>query len=1189
MFYDFFATKTYFINKIISGSVKAREDHGYTIDSGIGDLTGFFKTDKNSTPTVRLSLGQTCLFKIQTKTSKRALNLKLCTQSESLFYDLKTRNQFDTYLPGAHLNQCTVEKISKNGLQLALPNQLFAFVHVNHIPSGKRAQKLNQTYNIGDKLNGTIIFINPYSKIIYLSLLSHLNDSTKPSKLSQLLSNSGSEGLRLGQVVEDAQVSMHTFKGIYIKFKTNSDEADSSKQVVGFIPKRHLKDSTDQSDDEEEDENDGEVSDKGEKLKKIKRDAKNMELEDIEKLYPLNSKLRARIYDFNLIEDMILLSCRESVLKAEYMSYDELQVGQIVKCKVKGINTKNGGVSVDLGGEFLHGFIPKIHTSDIPLSETLLPKKMKLQSEIKCKIVQLNTAEKRCILTAKKTLIKSKLKLIDSFDDGSIEHGMETYGVVIAIKEFGLLLGFMNDIKGLLPRQEISKSLSKDQNLNELYYLGQLLKCRVKYFNNEKQALKLSLLMDDQENGEKKQNDYVNKFETYESGDLVESVTILQVNEENQYFKVKLPNGNKMGILYKNHLSDLYSINDFLFEYYKRQMKITQNLMIIHDSSQNKDNNNNNKKAGANYYLTMKKTLIDFYSSNGKSLLPKTLFDLSMNKWYPGWIRNVINNGVLVEMPSNLAGYCSKIKINYIEQDLNLDVGQSILFKINKLFENDPKKRFLTSLKTRFDLNPKNLDDQKFMLAYFESYLTSLRLVYDLFDRNKENKPSNKLNTSFTEGLLDKVRANELKVGSVVQCVVKSFNRASGQIECLIMKNLDDLNQIDLNADLNLTGIAYANPDEIHDSAYRQGTKLDAFLLAYDPLTQTFCLSIDKKAQKVYRKNFDDSFQKQTVCKQDQSIKGEILFVGQWFAIVGLKAHALGRLALMPLFKNDFTQLNRYMALHSDTQIKKIDQTDLKIRQKQVLSVSSASLSSLSFNALTDDLSDKLKSETSKNKAIKKEDKRFSYFYVGQSLNVIVKSLEHDYMIVFNDLNRVKRNKKMLLRQLAILNENHKNGDDLTSSTSLKRKRSSQNDEEDDVIVVKKKLVLNGDKNSKKKRNLSESSQTNENEDKDFIEIVTDVKKVKTTPVEAKKTIADDAQFMFPWEVTDFDQFYSIVNKVDESTGENKNDQNEKANAGKKKTKLAQKIDDRIIFEVSEKFSHFDFKLKLKNKKFFYK
>ncbi len=196
----------------------------------------------------------------------------------------------------------------------------------------------------------------------------------------------------------------------------------------------------------------------------------------MEKFYPVNSLLKARIYDFSLIEDILLLSARESIINAKYMMYDELSIGMCVKCIVRSINPLNGGVNVKIS-EFLSGFIPKIHTSDVPLSEALLSRKLKPGTEIKCKIIQLDPKEKRCVLTAKKTLIKTQHPLIDSFDN--LKAGMETYGVIVSIQKYGLLLSFLNDLRGLVPRNQISSSFAAkndpDKDLKELFYIGYLI------------------------------------------------------------------------------------------------------------------------------------------------------------------------------------------------------------------------------------------------------------------------------------------------------------------------------------------------------------------------------------------------------------------------------------------------------------------------------------------------------------------------------------------------------------------------------------------------------------------------------------------------------------------------------------------------------------------------------------------
>ena len=151
------------------------------------------------------------------KQTQRTIQVRLCDSSqESCFHTIEKRHQFDSYLPGAKL-KCAVEKKSKNGYQVTISDKLFAYIHSNHLPIAKRevffgskkksttSDNPNELKN-GEKVVGTIIFVNPYSKVVYLSMLPHLTDSTKAAKTTKLFLDS-EEGLKLGQVVKDAQVT----------------------------------------------------------------------------------------------------------------------------------------------------------------------------------------------------------------------------------------------------------------------------------------------------------------------------------------------------------------------------------------------------------------------------------------------------------------------------------------------------------------------------------------------------------------------------------------------------------------------------------------------------------------------------------------------------------------------------------------------------------------------------------------------------------------------------------------------------------------------------------------------------------------------------------------------------------------------------------------------------------------------
>ena len=290
---------------VMSGAVKSREDHGYTVDLGLASTTAFCRLD---TTTTRLHIGQTRLFRVGAHKGKGKANsasivpLHLCDPaSESVFYDAMettdggARLQFDALLPGARLSGCVVDKVGRNGLQLGVAGlhatQLIAYVHSTHVPSARRslllksvepteddqveadaaaAAKLKSSggasFSSGDRLeSATIVFINPYAKLVYLSLLPHLLDSTKAAKCTTLFTHSDQQQLqpvatktktktsdstsssselpqlKIGAIVSDAQISSHTLKGIYVKFRATTVQANGGKGPLEIKTNKRIK------------------------------------------------------------------------------------------------------------------------------------------------------------------------------------------------------------------------------------------------------------------------------------------------------------------------------------------------------------------------------------------------------------------------------------------------------------------------------------------------------------------------------------------------------------------------------------------------------------------------------------------------------------------------------------------------------------------------------------------------------------------------------------------------------------------------------------------------------------------------------------------------------------------------------------------------------------------------------------
>jgi hypothetical protein len=212
---------------IISGSVKSKEDHGYIVDLGwffslighkiwslkiiysflsglVEDSNCFYKCD---TTVTQLPIGKCCNFKINKIKDKRFVDLSLSPNADSTL--LANKNNFNLYLPGTKLNQLSIEKISRNGVKVRIGSlaNLTAYIHMNHMPN-RFKKVLYKMYKNGDKLSSaaTIVYVNPYSKVLYMSLL-------KYEKIENLID--------VGGIFTDLTVIKHSFKGLYVEFSSS--------------------------------------------------------------------------------------------------------------------------------------------------------------------------------------------------------------------------------------------------------------------------------------------------------------------------------------------------------------------------------------------------------------------------------------------------------------------------------------------------------------------------------------------------------------------------------------------------------------------------------------------------------------------------------------------------------------------------------------------------------------------------------------------------------------------------------------------------------------------------------------------------------------------------------------------------------------------------------------------------------
>lgn len=91
-------------------------------------------------------------------------------------------------------------------------------------------------------------------------------------------------------------------------------------------------------------------------------------------------------------------------------------------------------------------------------------------ADVFLQVLSVDAENKKLYLTRKKALVESSLPLFLSFADA--RPGCVSHGFIVSVKTFGCIVRFYNNVKGLVPLQELSSE--PIVNPAEVFYVGQV-------------------------------------------------------------------------------------------------------------------------------------------------------------------------------------------------------------------------------------------------------------------------------------------------------------------------------------------------------------------------------------------------------------------------------------------------------------------------------------------------------------------------------------------------------------------------------------------------------------------------------------------------------------------------------------------------------------------------------------------
>ncbi|KAG2203792.1 hypothetical protein INT47_012725 [Mucor saturninus] len=487
--------------------VKSVEDHGYIMDLGVKDLTGFLPL-KESTSYIEtynnkkeLTVGQyveTAVTKLNGRTANVTIDRKKLGRAvvEDPF------SRLTSLLPG-QLVHGLVEAVQYNGLSVKIQGLYPVTIDGSHIPANMNIEK---DFKLGQSLTLRLLFtmLNTDEKRIGGTLLPHLLSLDVPSVAKE---KPVTELFPAGSFVEKIKVVRVNNTGVWATL-------DGVDGICGYVHISRLAD---------------------EPITNISGTAGK---------YKIGSTHRARVITYNPVDAVLILTLQPSVLAEKFLRVADIEIGSMVECEVERLIP--AGIIVKVS-KSISGLVPTVHMADVTLTRPEF--KFKPGKKIQCRVFKTDLLKQKVYLTLKKSLLNSEYPIFKDIHE--IKEGDVSHGVIIAIKNNGCIVSYYNGVSAFAPGNEMTET--RIANLGEVFHVGQTVKTTVLNVNADENKMLVSFI-NTKKKAEKKAADQAKKDAKHDviaPGNIVKAV-IKSVKKA--HLVVTLPNDVEGRV----HVSEVY-------------------------------------------------------------------------------------------------------------------------------------------------------------------------------------------------------------------------------------------------------------------------------------------------------------------------------------------------------------------------------------------------------------------------------------------------------------------------------------------------------------------------------------------------------------------------------------------------------------------------------------------------------
>lgn len=403
---------------VLIGQVKSVEDHGYILQFGVPSFTGFLpKMDKGDMQICRGQLLQCVVKSVDKVRAVVYTNTSTDLVSKYVTKDLKGLS-IDLLVPGMMVNGLVHSKL-ENGIMLSFLTYFTGTVDVFHLQNPLPTANWKDDYTQHKKVNARILFIDPSTRAVGLTLNPHLLEHKPPPV-----------HVNTGEIYDKSRIlRIDENFGLFLSIPS------SPEHTAAYV---HLP----------------EVAD--EEVLKLKKKFKE------------GGYVRLRVQGVRHLEGLALGTLKASTFDRPIFTYSDVKPGMLVRAKVIAVEPYG---AIILFGSGVKALCPCRHMSEF---ERIKPaKKFKVGAELLFRV--LGCKSKRITVTHKKTLVKSKLAILASHADAT--EGLITHGWISKIENHGCYVKFYNGVEGFAPRSELDLETGSEPNV--VYHVEQVVKCRI--------------------------------------------------------------------------------------------------------------------------------------------------------------------------------------------------------------------------------------------------------------------------------------------------------------------------------------------------------------------------------------------------------------------------------------------------------------------------------------------------------------------------------------------------------------------------------------------------------------------------------------------------------------------------------------------------------------------------------------